>query len=83
MVIEYRTTSNPSNLIGRTMINGIQTKSMVPLKEEDTILTSKVLSDLKKQSLLLLNVRTSFVNQMAQSARNAMGGIYQNNVSYR
>ena len=44
MVIEYRTTSNPSNLIGRTMINGIQTKSMVPLKEEDTILTSKVLS---------------------------------------
>ena len=61
MVIEYRTTSNPSNLIGRTMINGIQTKSMVPLKEEDTILTSKVLSDLKKQSPLLLNVRTSLL----------------------
>ena len=61
MVIEYRKTSNPSNLIGRTMINGIQTKSMVPLKEEDTILTSKVLSDLKKQSPLLLNVRTSLL----------------------
>ena len=42
MVIEYRKHLIQSNLIGRTMINGIQTKSMVPLKEEDTILTSKV-----------------------------------------
>ena len=35
MVVEYRKTSNINNLIGRTMINAIQTKTMAPIKEKE------------------------------------------------
>ena len=59
MIIEFRKDSNTTNLIGRTMINAIQTKTMAPIKEENVVLTSEILSKLKEQSPLLLNVRTS------------------------
>ena len=58
MVIEYRKTSNINNLIGRTMINAIQTKTMAPIKEKDILLTNDILSKLKQKGPLLLNVRT-------------------------
>lgn len=58
MVIEYRKSSNVNNLIGRTLINAVQTKTMSPIKEKDVVLTNEILSKLKEKSTLLLNIRT-------------------------
>ena len=58
IIMEFRKDSNTTNLLGRTMINAISTRTMTPLKEENVILTNEILSKLKNESPLLLNVRT-------------------------
>ena len=61
--MEFRKDSNTTNLLGRTMINAISTRTMTPLKEENVILTNEILSKLKNESPLLLNVRTPLTSK--------------------
>lgn len=61
IIIEYRNTSNTTNLIGRTLISALSAKKMAPLKQKDVILTNEILTDLKKESPLLLNIRSSLI----------------------
>ena len=61
IIIEYRKTSNKTNLIGRTIINAVRTKTLVPLDVKDQILTTELLENLKEKAPLLLNIRTSLI----------------------
>ena len=58
---EYRKNSNTSNLVGRTLINALHTKNLRKLKIKEQILTNETLIELKKQTPLLLNVRSSLI----------------------
>ena len=55
---EYRKNSNTSNLVGRTLINALHTKNLRKLNIKEQILTNETLIELKKQTPLLLNVRS-------------------------
>jgi DNA-directed RNA polymerase beta' subunit len=61
ILIEYRKNSTIKNLTGRTLINAINLKTMVPLSISDKILTTNILEELKEISPLLLNIRTSLI----------------------
>ena len=61
IIIEYRKISNKTNLIGRTIINAVRTKTLVPLDVKDQILTTELLENLKEKAPLLLNIRTSLI----------------------
>jgi len=61
ILIEFRKNSTFKNLVGRTIINAVSSKSMLPLNIEDTILTEETLKQLKDKAPLLLNIRTSLI----------------------
>ena len=61
ILIEFRKNSTIKNLIGRTIINAVATKTMAPLSIENKILTEDLLKELKDKTPLLLNIRTSLI----------------------
>jgi hypothetical protein len=61
LLFEFRKNSNTKNLIGRTLIKAISVKTMKPLNVDNKILTYNFFNELKENTPLILNVRSSLI----------------------